>query len=90
MDDERICFALTGASSFGSDIYLYLDYLQFDTQMHNERICFVQIGVPVHALPVFKMESQVFSTLYPYFLYPFTAISFTGSIYMTLALTIER
>ena len=41
MDDEHICFALTGASSFGSDTSLYLDYLQFDTQMHNERICFV-------------------------------------------------
>jgi hypothetical protein len=40
--------------------------------------------------PVFNLEGWLYSWLYPYFLYPFTTISFTGSIYMTLALTVER
>jgi len=36
------------------------------------------------------LEGWLYSVLYPHFLYPFTAISFTASIYMTLALTVER
>jgi hypothetical protein len=40
--------------------------------------------------PVFQLEGRIYSFLYPYFLYPFTTISFTGSIYMTLSLTVER
>ena len=53
-------------------------------------VLFILTGVPVHVSPIFKLEGWLYSVLYPHFLYPLTSISFTGSIYMTLALTVER
>ena len=51
---------------------------------------FILCGVPVHITPIFNLENQLYAWLYAYFLYPFTAVSLTGSIYMTMAITIER
>ena len=53
-------------------------------------MCFIVCGVPVHITPIFKLENSLYLLLYATFLYPFTAISLTGSIYMTMAITIER
>ena len=38
----------------------------------------------------FNANSDVFTILYPYFLHPFTHIAMAGTIFMTLAITIER
>ena len=51
---------------------------------------FILCGVPVHITPIFNLENRLYAWLYAYFLYPFTAVSLTGSIYMTMAITIER
>ena len=53
-------------------------------------LVFVLCGVPVHISPIFGLENWLYAWLYAYFLYPFTAVSLTGSIYMTMAVTIER
>ena len=53
-------------------------------------------NVPVHAnatLPVVRdlvSVSTFLSELYVYLLYPMSAVSFCASIYMTLAVTVER
>ena len=38
----------------------------------------------------FNANSDVYTILYPYFLHPFTHIAMAGTIFMTLAITIER
>ena len=53
-------------------------------------LCFIVCGVPVHITPIFSLENRLYLLLYAYFLYPFTAVALTGSIYMTMAITIER
>ena len=61
--------------------------------MHQTKLSFLLLivcGVPVHITPIFGLENRVYTSLYAYFLYPFTAIALTGSIYMTMAITIER
>ena len=53
-------------------------------------LAFIVCGVPVHVAPVFGIEGWLYAKLYQYLFYPLTSVSFTGSIYMTLAITIER
>ena len=53
-------------------------------------LLFIICGVPVHVCPIFGIEGPIYATLYQYIFYPLTSVSFTGSIYMTLAITIER
>ena len=53
-------------------------------------LAFILCGVPVHVAPVFGIEGWLYAKLYQYIFYPLTSVSFTGSIYMTLAITIER
>ena len=53
-------------------------------------LAFIVCGVPVHVAPVFAIEGWLYAKLYQYIFYPLTSVSFTGSIYMTLAITIER
>ena len=53
-------------------------------------LAFIICGVPVHVAPVFGIEGWLYAKLYQYLFYPLTSVSFTGSIYMTLAITIER
>ena len=38
----------------------------------------------------FSMNSDIFTYLFPHVIYPFTHISLTGTIFMTVAITIER
>lgn len=60
-------------------------------------LTFIVCGVPVHAFPILNIskltqlvQSWMYGVVYKYFLYPFTTISYTGSVYMTTAITIER
>lgn len=61
-------------------------------------LTFIVSSVPVHAIPAAKIDtisrftksSRMFGFLYEYFFYPFTTVSYTGSVYMTVAITIER
>ena len=38
----------------------------------------------------FRAESDIFTYLFPKFIYPFTHIAMTGTIFMTVAITVER
>ena len=53
-------------------------------------LAFILCCLPVHTFPIFGLESWFYAKSYQYILYPFTAVFFTGSIYMTLSVTIER
>lgn len=62
-------------------------------------LLFIVCGVPVHAIPVLMEKNEalghmsrswLYGTLYKNFLYPFTAVAYTGSVYMTVAITVER
>ena len=53
-------------------------------------LVFILCCLPVHTFPIFGLESWFYAKSYQYILYPFTAVFFTGSIYMTLSVTIER
>ena len=53
-------------------------------------LAFILTALPVHTSPVFKLESWLYSILYPYLFYPFTSIFFTGGIYMIISITVER
>ena len=53
-------------------------------------LAFILCCLPVHTFPIFGLESWFYAKSYQYILYPFTAVFFTGSIYMTLSVTVER
>ena len=60
-------------------------------------ILFIICGVPVHAFPVLNLrwlnrisDTWAFAYMYKYFFYPFTTISYSGGVYMTTAITVER
>ncbi len=60
-------------------------------------LLFIVCGVPVHAIPAMGINildsvsrTAAYAYAYKLFLYPFTAISYSGSVYMTMALTVER
>lgn len=59
-------------------------------------VLYIIFNVPVHAnatlesVMFFFMKSSFFCKLYVYMLYPLSAVSFCASIYMTLAVTVER
>ena len=53
-------------------------------------LVFIMCSLPVHTFPIFGVGGWLYAKLYQHILYPFTSVSFTGSIYMTLAITIER
>ena len=47
-------------------------------------------GMILESLQRLDFESAIHTILYPYFLYPLNAIALSGSIYMTVAVAIER
>ena len=57
---------------------------------------YIVFNVPVHlyvtlsTVNLWFTKSLVLSQIYVYLLYPMSAVSFCASIYMTLAVTIER
>ena len=60
-------------------------------------LLFIVCAVPVHAIPVLDLKilnylvnNEIYGLIYQYFLYPFTTVSYSGSVYMTVAITIER
>ena len=53
-------------------------------------LAFIMCAIPVHVSPIFGIEGWLYAILYQYVFYPLTSVSFTGSIYMTLAITVER
>lgn len=63
-------------------------------KFHNFR--YIVFNVPVHAYATLSTvnlwftKSLVLSQIYVYLLYPMSAVTFCASIYMTLAVTIER
>ena len=52
-------------------------------------LLFIVCSIPVHTSRIFEFGGYLFANLYSFF-YPMTSVSFTGSIYMTMAITIER
>ena len=65
---------------------------EFDMMMFR----YIVFNVPVHAYATINVVNEMFtnsivlSQLYVYILYPMSAVSFCASIYMTLAVTVER
>eukprot|EP00094_Tigriopus_californicus_P008114 TCALIF_07810-PA protein Name:"Similar to FR FMRFamide receptor (Drosophila melanogaster)" AED:0.47 eAED:0.39 QI:0/0.5/0.4/0.8/1/1/5/0/292 len=55
-------------------------------------ILFIIVSVPVYSFTLFELfvGNQVFSLLYVHFLYPMSPVALCASIYMTLAITVER
>jgi len=51
---------------------------------------FILCGGINYSCRAFKAGSQVFTLLFPTFIYPFSYIGLTGSIFMTFAISIER
>ena len=61
----------------------------FDLIKRND----ISIYVSFHYLlcfRAFRAESDIFTYLFPKFIYPFTHIAMTGTIFMTVAITVER
>ena len=53
-------------------------------------LLFIICSIPVHTSRIFEFgASYIFANLYSFF-YPMTSVSFSGSIYMTVAITVER
>ena len=60
-------------------------------------LAFISCAIPVHAIPSLNLDflnrlsqTRVFGLLYTYVLYPFTTVAYSGGVYMTVAITIER
>ena len=70
--------------------YLLIGLSMFD-------LLFVLCAVPVHTIPSLNLaflnrltEYRLFGILYQYFFYPMTTVAYSGSVYTTVAITIER
>lgn len=53
-------------------------------------ILFIICGGINYTFRAFKAESDIFTYLFPKFIYPFTHIAMTGTIFMTVAISVER
>jgi len=53
-------------------------------------ILFIVCGGINWSFRAFRAESDIFTYLFPKFIYPFTHIAMTGTIFMTVAITVER
>ena len=60
-------------------------------------LVFICCAIPVHAIPSLNLdflnqlsETWIFGVLYTYVMYPFTTVAYSGGVYMTVAITIER
>ena len=53
-------------------------------------LLFIVCSIPVHTSSIFDYGGYIFANLYSTFFYPMTSVSFAGSIYMTMAITVER
>ena len=53
-------------------------------------LMFVISTVPVHTFSVFDYNNRIFAFLYSRLLYPLSSISLSASIFMTVAITVER
>ncbi|TRY71537.1 hypothetical protein TCAL_12499 [Tigriopus californicus] len=70
--------------------YLLLALAVFD-------LIFIVCAIPVHSIPSLNLDSlneltgtRGFGLIYRYFLYPFTTVAYSGGVYMTVTITIER
>ena len=62
-------------------------FLMFDLIKRNDISVYVNSRYLCRA---FRAESDIFTYLFPKFIYPFTHIAMTGTIFMTVAITVER
>ena len=61
---------------------LYFSYIVFNVPVH--------LYATLSTVNLWFTKSLVLSQIYVYLLYPMSAVTFCASIYMTLAVTIER
>lgn len=53
-------------------------------------LLYIICGGVNYTFRAFEADSDIYTYLFPYFLHPFTQVAMTGTIFMTLAISIER